>query len=126
MGNEKLLLEARPSWWNFFWSWVFFWLIIPPIVAVWKHAALVLRVYEDRIVVEKGLLSKNVNEILIPDIRAVDTKQSLTQRIFKIGNVMFATAGTAGYESSAYGLHNPKDIKDLVMRQRQSSKKSSE
>ena len=46
MTDEKLLLEARPSWWNFFWHLVFFWLIIPPIIALWKRQALVLRVYD--------------------------------------------------------------------------------
>ena len=126
MGNEKLLLEARPSWWNFFWSWVFFWLIIPPIVAVWRCFALTLRVYGNRVVLETGVLSKNITEIFISDIRAVDTRQSFTQRMFKIGDVMFGTAGTAGYESVAYGLHDPRGIKDLVMRLRQSSKESNE
>ena len=126
MGDEKLLLEARPSWWNYFWHFFFFWLIIPPIVAILRHAALVLRIYENRVVLEKGILSKSVNEIFISDIRTVDTRQGVTQRIFKIGDIMFGTAGTAGYESVAYGLPNPRSIRDLIMKQRQSTKGSNE
>jgi len=121
MTHDDLLLEARPSNWNFFWHWVFFWLIIPLIVALWKRAALVLRVYGDRVVLEKGVLSKDVKEVFISDIRTVDTKQSLLQRMFKIGDVMIATAGTSGYEDVAYGLPDPRGIKDLVMNQRRSS-----
>lgn len=126
MSDDKLLLEARPSWWNFFWHFFFFWLIIPPIIALVEHAALVLRVYENRVVLEKGLLSKRVNEIFISDIRTVDTRQGITQRIFNIGNIMFGTAGTSGYESVAHGIHDPRSIRDLVMKQRQSIKGSNE
>jgi uncharacterized membrane protein YdbT with pleckstrin-like domain len=121
MTHDDLLLEARPSAWNFFWHWVFFWLILPPIIALWKQAALSLRVYRDRVVLEKGVLSKDIKEVFISDIRTVDTKQSLLQRMFKIGDVMIATAGTAGYEDVAYGLPDPRGIKELVMTQRRNS-----
>jgi len=122
MSGGKLLLEARPSWWNFFWHFVFFWLIIPLIIALWKRWALVVRVYESRVSLEKGILSKNFVELFIKDVRTINIKQGLLQRIFKIGDVMIATAGTAGYEIVAYGLPGPKRIKDLIIEQRQRSK----
>jgi len=122
MTEEELLLEARPSWWNFFWYFVFFWLIIPLIMALWKRWALVLRVYEDRVSLEKGVLSKNFTELFIKDIRTINIKQGIVQRIFRIGDVMIATAGTSGYEHFAYGLPGPRRIKDLIIEQRQKSK----
>lgn len=122
MAPEKPLLEARPSWWNFFWHWVFFWLLfIPLFVAFWKRAALVLRIYSDRIVLEKGVLSKNVKEILISDVRTIDMKQSFIQRIFRIGDLMIATAGTSEYEDTARGLPDPRGIKDLIVERRRSN-----
>ena len=122
MTDEELLLEARPSWWNFFWHFVFFFLIIPPIMALWKRWALVLRVYEDRVSLEKGVLSKNFTELFIKDIRTINIKQGIVQRIFRVGDVMIATAGTSGYEHFAYGLPGPRRIKDLIIEQRQKSK----
>jgi uncharacterized membrane protein YdbT with pleckstrin-like domain len=122
MNEEKLLLEARPSWWNFFWHFVFFWLIIPPIMALWKRRALVLRVYDDRVSLEKGILSKNFTELFIKDIRTISIKQGLVQRIFKVGDVMIATAGTSGYEHFAYGLPHPRLVRNLIIEQRQKSK----
>lgn len=119
MSGEKLLLETRPSWWNFFWHIVFCWLVIPILVALWKRAALVMRVTEEKVILEKGVLSKNSKEIFISDIRTIDVKQSLLQRIFKIGDIMIATAGTGGYEDVAYGLPDPKGVKDLISGQRQ-------
>jgi uncharacterized membrane protein YdbT with pleckstrin-like domain len=126
MSEEKLLLEVRPSWWNFFWHFVFFWLIIPLIIALWKRWALVLRVYESRVSLEKGILSKNFIELFIKDVRTINIKQGLLQRIFKIGDVMVASAGTAGYEILAYGLPGPKRIKDLIIGQRQKGKSTNE
>jgi uncharacterized membrane protein YdbT with pleckstrin-like domain len=119
MIEQKLLLETRPSWWNFFWHFVFFFFLIPIIVALWQRAALIMRVYGDRVTLEKGVLSKNVKEVFISDIRAIDVNRSLLQRIFRIGDVMIATAGTAGYEDVAHGLPDPLGVKNLVMGQRQ-------
>ncbi|MFQ6052069.1 MAG: PH domain-containing protein [Candidatus Hydrothermarchaeota archaeon] len=118
--NDERLLEVRASWWNFFWHIAFAWLIIPLVVALWKRASLVFRVYEDRIVLERGVLSKEIKEIFITDIRTIDVRQSFIQRIFNIGDLMIATSGTSGYESIAYGLPDPKGIKDVIIAQRRS------
>ena len=91
-------------------------------MALWKRSALVLRVYEDRVSLEKGILSKNFTELFIKDIRTINIKQGIVQRIFRIGNVMIATAGTSGYEHFAYGLPDPRRIKDLIIEQRHKSK----
>jgi len=118
MNSEKILLEIRPSWWNFFWHFVFCWLIVPIVVALWKRASLILRITENKVLLEKGLLSKNHKEIFISDIRTIDIKQSLFQRILGIGDVMIATAGTNGYEDKAFGIPNPNKIKGLISDQR--------
>ena len=117
MEYDRPLLEARPSWWHFFWYFFFFWLIIPLFIAFWKRRSLVLRLYKDRVFLETGVLSKNYTEVFIKDIRAINVQQSITQRIFKIGNVMIATAGTLGYEFSTYGLPDPVRIKNMIMEQ---------
>lgn len=116
---EKLLLKAHPSWWNFFWYLLFSWLIIPLIIALWKRAGLLLYVYSDRVVLERGVLSKQITQVLISDIRSLDTKQGTMQRIFRVGDILIGTAGMSGYEMEARGLPNPKGIADLILRQRQ-------
>ena len=121
MNHKKLLLEARPSWWNFFWYFVFGWLIVPVIIALWKRAGLVLRVYSDKVMLERGVLSKHITQVLISDIRSVDTKQGVIQRIFRIGDIMIGTAGISGYEIVAQGLPDPRGIVDLILEQRQKS-----
>jgi uncharacterized membrane protein YdbT with pleckstrin-like domain len=116
---QEQVLELRPSWWNYFAHFLFFFLIIPLIVAVWQKFSLVFRVYGDRINLETGILSKNTKDVFISDVRTIDVKQSLFQRIVGIGDVMIATAGTSGYEDMARGLPNPKRVRDTIMTRRQ-------
>ena len=116
--EEKPLLEARPSWKNFIPNLIFSWLVIPLLVALVKRKSLVLRIYPDRVMLEKGIFSKDIKEVFISDIRAVEVKQTLLQRSFGIGDVRIATSGTSGYELEACGLPDPKKIKDLIIAQR--------
>jgi len=121
---EKPLLEVQPSWWYFFWYLVFGWLIVPVIVALWKKAGLVLKIYADKVVLERGVLSKHITQVLISDIRSLDTKQNLMQRAVNIGDVMIATAGISGYEMIAQGLPDPRGIVNLILKQRQKNKET--
>jgi uncharacterized membrane protein YdbT with pleckstrin-like domain len=122
MSEQGLLLEVRPSWWGFFWHLAFFWLVIPLLIALWKRAALILRVYEDRVVVETGVLSKDIKEVFIADVRAIDISQTFFQRIFKTGDIMIATAGVEGYEEVARDVPDPRGIKELMISQRRKGK----
>lgn len=123
---EKLLLEAHPSWWNFFWYLFFSWLIIPLVIALWKRAGLKLYVYQDRVVLERGVLSKHISQIMISDIRSVEAKYSLWQRMFRLGDILIGTAGVAGYEIVAQGLPNPRGIADLILKQRRGLSKTTD
>lgn len=112
--NQPLLV-MRPSWWNYFWNFVFFWLFFPLIAALIKRYSLKAIVYPDKVVLEKGILSKDIVELFISDIRAINVKQTIMQRIFGIGDLYIATAGTQGYEERAYGIKNPHKAKELIM-----------
>lgn len=116
--QKDLLLEARPSWWNFVVYLLFFWLIIPLLIVLWKRADLKLQIFTDRIVLEKGVLTRNMTEVYISDIRTVNITQTLLQRIFKVGNISIASAGTTGYEEVAKGMPNPLKIRELIIEQR--------
>lgn len=133
MANSNLILEERPSWLNFVGHFVLggIGLLLTPIMplfifipiiavgaAIWQWAALVLRLYDDgRVVLEKGVLAKQTKELYGKNIRTVDVQQSLIQRMFGIGDLMIATAGTAGYEDVAKGMQDPAKIKDKVINQ---------
>ncbi len=117
--NEDLILEVRPSWWNFVWHLLFFWLLIPLIVALVRRASLVFSVYQDRVVLEKGFLNKDYKVIFISDIRTIDVRQTIWQRLINIGDVFIASSGTSGYEDIATGLPDPRGIENLILSLRQ-------
>jgi membrane protein YdbS with pleckstrin-like domain len=115
---EELLAEVRPSWWNYFWHLVFFFLIIPPVIAACRRAATVLRVYTNRITLERGLLSKCYQDYLARDIRSIDVDQSLWARLVGIGDITISTAATVEGAEKIEGVPNPKALRELMLRQR--------
>ena len=89
------MAEVRPSWWGYFWHLFFFWLIVPPIVAYFRRASTVLRIFPDRITLARGLFSKCYQDYNPRDIRSIDIDQSFLQRIVGIGDLTISTAATA-------------------------------
>lgn len=155
--GDGALLSVRPSWWNFAWYFVFFFVVlpgivvaalyvlpnvlgielpfavppillaavlalfyvVPPVVAHLKRLALELRVYGDRLVLERGILSRETKELFVEDVRSIDTHQSVTQRIVGTGDLMIASSGTDQYEYVVAGIPDPEQVKQLIVEQRQ-------
>jgi membrane protein YdbS with pleckstrin-like domain len=116
--QTQVLAEIRPSWWGFFWYLFFFWLIIPPIVAYFRRASTVLRIYQRRVTLERGLLSKSYQDFNPRDIRSIDVDQSVLQRLVGIGNLTLATAATVDAAEELRSIPNPKEVRDLILAQR--------
>ncbi len=123
---DKPLLKAQPSWWNYFWYLFFSWLIVPLIIALWKRAGTVFYVYPERVVLERGVLSKHISQVLISDIRSIDTKSSFIERMFRVGDIWIGTAGMSGYEIVAEGMPNPKGVANLILKQRRGLSKTTD
>jgi uncharacterized membrane protein YdbT with pleckstrin-like domain len=120
--SVEMLLEVRPSWWNFFWHFVFAWLIVPLVIALWKRNSLILRVYHDRVTLERGILIKEYREYFISDIRSVDVDQGLLGRLCGFGDLTVSTAATVDAAENMPGMPHPLRIKDLIIAQRQQAK----
>src|SRR6267378_830941 len=116
--HAELLAEVRPSWWRFFWHLFFFWLIVPPIIALVRRASIVLRVYPGRIVLERGLFSKCYRELVARDIRSIDIDQSFLARLVNIGDLTISTAATVDAAEQIKGIPDPKAVRDLILAQR--------
>ncbi len=64
----------------------------------------------------KGILGRDVQSIRVQDLRNVNVRQSIWQRLLGVGDVEFSSAGGAGVEVTFYGVTNPLGVKDRVMR----------
>ena len=116
---DELLAEVRPSWWRYFWYLLFFWLIIPFLIAWVKRSTVVMRVYRGRVTLERGILSKCRREFFLRDIRSIDIDQSLLARMVNIGDLTISTSATEDASEHLEGVSNPQRIRDLIIAQRQ-------
>ena len=117
-----VLLEVRPSWWTFGWHLIFFWLLIPLLIALYRRHSFVMRIYPDRVSVVEGIFAKESREFFIKDIRSIDVTQGVWGRLVGIGNVVISTAATVDAAEEAVGVAHPHQIKDLLISRRQQSK----
>ena len=116
--QTEILAEIRPSWWGFFWYLFFFWLIIPPIIAYFRRASTVLRIYPQRVTIERGILSKCYQDINPRDIRSIDVDQSFLQRLVGVGNLTLSTAATVDAAEEVNSIPDPRGVRDLILAQR--------
>lgn len=146
VGAQSVLLEARPSWWNFVGHFLLFLLVVSLLIAFVPHSwwnigwllllvwpvvllfnalyrrhSFVMRIYTDRVSVEEGFFAKEGSEFFIKDIRSVDVRQGVWSRLVGIGNVTISTAATVDAAEEARGVPHPNRIKDLLIAQRQQS-----
>jgi len=97
---------------------LFAWLLVPLVVAWLKRSATVLRVYRERITLERGLLSKCERELFMRDIRSIDIDQSFLGRLVGIGDLTIASAASADAVEFVEGVPDPQRIRDLIIAQR--------
>ncbi len=117
--SARLLLEVRPSWWGYFWHLFFFWLIFPPIIAWFSRISTVLRIYPDRISIERGLFSKCYQDYNPQDIRSIDVDQGFIQRLVGIGDLTISTAAAMEGAEQVKSVPDPRGVRDLILAQRQ-------
>ena len=71
-----------------------------------------------RVTAKAGIISRQVNEVGIRDIKSINVKQGIFERLFGLGTVEIASAGTAGIEVTFAGVSNPMRVRDLIRREK--------
>ena len=90
----------------------------PPIVAAFKRAGTVLRIYPERIHLERGILSKCYQDYNPRDIRSIDIDQSFFQRMAGIGDITISTSASVEAAERINSIPDPKGVRDLILAQR--------
>lgn len=119
MTDEAPLRVVYPSRKNYLGLWALSFLIVPALIAIWRRIQLKLNIYPDRLVIERGKLETDVEEIFLTDIRAIEVKQTLRQRIARIGDLVIVPAEADERERVLPGLPKPKEIQDFIVALRQ-------
>jgi uncharacterized membrane protein YdbT with pleckstrin-like domain len=64
----------------------------------------------ERLTIRKGLLSRELHETRLDRIQNVNCRQSILERLLRVGTVDFDTAGGAEYDFAFRGVANPRQI----------------
>lgn len=100
------------------WDWVglvaIVFLIGVIIIGYIRRIITTYTVTNQRLYIRKGLLSKTEQETKLARVQNVNTKQSLMERMLKVGDVSFDTAGSENYDFSFRGVANPQEVVHAV------------
>ena len=69
-----------------------------------------------RVMAKGGIISRKNDEVAIGDIRSIHMRQGIVERLFGLGTVQIASAGTAGIEVEFKGIQNPAKVRDQIRR----------
>jgi uncharacterized membrane protein YdbT with pleckstrin-like domain len=69
-----------------------------------------------RLRIQRGILAKNVQQTRIERVQNVNTRQSLVDRILRVGTVDFDTAGTEDSDFTFVGVGSPHLVVEAVDR----------
>ncbi len=81
-----------------------------------KRMATTYTITDHRLTIDIGLLSRDVHQARLERVQNVTSRQTLGQRILRIGTVDFDTAGEHGFDFTFSGVSHPHEIVRTVDR----------
>jgi|TARA_B110001469_G_C9280466_1_gene155237 uncharacterized membrane protein YdbT with pleckstrin-like domain len=97
--EEKEIWNGSPSQWTNFKTYVmcllFCWLVIPIFIALWKFLIVKtwkIKITDERLIEEKGVLSKNTDELELFRVKDIRLDQPFFLRLVGLSNVILMTS----------------------------------
>ncbi len=85
-------------------------------VVIYRRYSWAYMINDETIESREGLIARKVCSIRVRDLRNINVKQSLWQRLIGVGDVEFSSAGGSGIEVSFRGVNDPLQVKSLAQR----------
>ena len=98
---------------------VFFWLVAPIFVALWKWLVVRNIRYEltsERLKLREGVLNKVLNEVELYRVRDYRAEQPIYLRMFSLGNVIIGTTDASHPRVVLRAVHDVERVLELVRR----------
>jgi uncharacterized membrane protein YdbT with pleckstrin-like domain len=70
----------------------------------------------ERLTIHTGLMARDLRQTRLERVQNVSARQSMLERLLRVGTVDFDTAGGAGYDFTFHGVANPGEIVRTVDR----------
>ncbi|MGZ4268546.1 MAG: PH domain-containing protein [Solirubrobacteraceae bacterium] len=90
--------------------------VVVLVVGFFRLVATTYVVSSQRLYIRRGLLARRVQQTRIDRVQNVNTRQSIVQRLLRVGMVDFDTAGTDDSDFTFRGIANPSAIVEAVDR----------
>ena len=128
VADETILYEAHPSMFrNHPFYFVFCVLLIAAfgigliLLLIWWIQSLgtTLPITNEQTTLRKGILSKYTNDVFHSNVRNIQVRQTVFQRIFNVGWIGISSAGQDGLEIEINGIPDPEAVKQLIDNHRQ-------
>lgn len=71
---------------------------------------------DENIESRRGIIARQIRSIRVKDLRNVNVRQSIMQRILGIGDVEFSSAAGGGVEVMFFGVADPLSVRNLAQR----------
>ena len=121
-GDEKVLYRGHEAMFRSHPIWFTIYACLTPVgvgallLFRWWIIAIgeTLTVTTARVSLRKGIFSVDLNEILNTNVRNVQLRQTIMQRIFGVGDIGVSSSGQADIEVIARGIRNPMLVKRLI------------
>lgn len=89
-------------------------LVLVALIAWFTRLDQQFTVTSHRLVIRHGILSRREQSAHIDRVQNVSTRQTVVDRMLKVGSVDFDTAGTDDYEFVFDGVNNPQQLRELI------------
>lgn len=84
------------------------------LVILYRHFSWTFTVSDELVESRRGIIGRDIASTRIRDLRNINVRQSLFQRIFGVGDVEFSSAGGSGIEVRFHGVRRPLRVRALV------------
>jgi len=92
--------------------------LIPILFAILDRNTKTFTLTTKRVATRAGIISRHTHEVSIKDVRNLNVKQGIIERLFSLGTIEIGSAGTAGIEIKFAGIKNPTTIRDKIRNQK--------
>lgn len=87
------------------------------LMIMYRHYSWLYSVQAGNIESRHGIIAREIRSIHVNDLRNVNIKQSLFQRLIFVGDVEFSSAGSADVEVVFKGVGEPMRVKNIVQQE---------
>jgi uncharacterized membrane protein YdbT with pleckstrin-like domain len=84
--------------------------VVVVVTGLIRRIATTYTITNRRLTIDIGLVSRALHETRLERVQNVNTRQSMLERVLRVGTVDFDTAGSADFDFAFRGVGNPREI----------------